>query len=503
MALRIYNTLSHAKEPFEPLEPGHVRMYVCGVTVYDECHVGHARSAIVFDVMYRALLHLGYRVTYVRNFTDVDDKILDRARKLGIPWDQISRTYIDAFYRDMDALGLLRPTVEPLATDHIQEMIQAIQGLEAKGLAYAVDGNVYFPVNRFPDYGKLSRRDREQMFAGARIEVDDLKRDPLDFALWKRSQPDEPAWESPWGPGRPGWHIECSSMSQKYLGKTFDIHGGGLDLVFPHHENEIAQAEGLTGEPFARFWIHNGPLTREGIKMSKSLGNILSIQEALHQYHPEELRLFMVMGHYRKPIDFSSQGMAEAEAALDRIYSTLQRMDSILAEHPPAQGVPATERPAQGPGRGVWERLQTFQDRFLEAMDDDFNTALALAQLFDLNRALNQWLEHRSFSPTPESLVLIQKARACYGLCGEVLGFLTQEPDAFFRQKEDLKLKGLGLARDRIEAALEQRAEARRRKDWKEADRIREELHHLGFQIQDTPSGSTWKARPTSSVHTE
>jgi hypothetical protein len=312
MGLRIYNTLTRTKEPFEPREPGHVRMYVCGVTVYDECHLGHARSAIAFDVIYRYLMFKGYKVTYVRNFTDIDDKILDRARREGVAWDEIARTYIEAFKRDMEALDVLRPTVEPLATDHIPEMIQMIKRLEDAGVAYCVDGNVYFSVSSFPGYGKLSRRDRDQMMAGARVEPDERKRDPLDFALWKRSQPNEPAWDSPWGPGRPGWHIECSCMSQKYLGETLDIHGGGLDLIFPHHENEIAQSEALTGKPFARYWIHNGPLTREGVKMSKSLGNILSIREALERYHPEELRLFFLLAHYRKPLDFTEAGIREA-----------------------------------------------------------------------------------------------------------------------------------------------------------------------------------------------
>jgi cysteinyl-tRNA synthetase len=288
-------------------------------------------------------------------------------------------------------------------------------------------------------------------------------------------------------------------MSQKYLGDTFDIHGGGLDLVFPHHENEIAQAESLTGELFVRYWIHNGPLTREGIKMSKSLGNILSIQEALQQYHPEELRLFMFMGHYRKPLDFSSQGMAEAQAALDRIYSTLKRVDDILAQHASVLESSAPgDGPEQGPGRGVRQRVQAFQDRFREAVEDDFNTAVALAHLFDLNRVLNQWLDHKDFSPARDNLILLRRARACYHLYEEVLGLLSREPDAFFRQKEDLKLRSLGLTRERIEDALEQRSEARNRKDWKEADRIRDELQQLGIQIQDTSGGSTWKVRPGS-----
>ena len=498
MALRVYNTLTHRKDPFEPLDPGHVRMYVCGVTVYDECHVGHARSAMAFDVIYRYLQHRGCQVTYIRNFTDVDDKILDRAKRESIPWDRIARTYTGTFHRDMDALGILRPTVEPLATEHIPLMIQAIQGLERKGLAYAVDGNVYFAVEKFSGYGKLSRRDQDLMLAGARVEVDELKRDPLDFALWKRSRADEPSWESPWGPGRPGWHIECSCMSQKYLGETFDIHGGGLDLVFPHHENEIAQAEGLTEKPFARFWIHNGPLTREGIKMSKSLGNILAIQEALERYHPEELRIFMLMGHYRKPLDFSAQAMAEAQAALERLYATLLRMGNVLAKHPPKEGDPSspgTFRSAGGPMRGIQEKVGDLPERFREAMDDDFNTALALAHLFDLNRVINHWLDDPSFASNQEHAQLLRAAQECYGLYGQVLGLPTQEPAAYFRKREELVLRPRGLTREAIASLIRKRAEARQAKEWKEADRIREELALQGIQLLDGPGGTSWRVR--------
>jgi cysteinyl-tRNA synthetase len=496
MAIRIYNTLTHRKDTFEPMEPGHVRMYVCGVTVYDECHVGHARSAIVFDVICRYLRYRGYRVTYVRNFTDIDDKILDRAKRDGLLWDHISRTYIAAFHRDMDALGVLRPTMEPLATDHIPEMIRVIEGLEGKGKAYAVDGNVYFAVQGFPNYGKLSRRDRDQLMAGARIEVDDSKKNPLDFALWKRSQPGEPSWDSPWGPGRPGWHIECSAMSQKYLGETFDIHGGGLDLVFPHHENEIAQSEAFTGRPFARFWIHNGPLTRETVKMSKSLGNILGIQDALAEYHPEELRMFMLMGQYRNPLDFTAHGMAEAQTALDRLYSTLLRLETLGDEE--ALGGPTVSSPPvpEGPGRVVRDLVDGFETRFQEAMDDDFNTALALAHLFELNRAINHWLDHPSFNPNPEAQGIWAGARRCCALFGQTMGLLSIGAGAFFKQKEDRVLRQIGLSREDIQSRIDGRARARWEKNWKEADRIREELLVQGIQILDSPSGTTWKFRP-------
>lgn len=498
MALQIYNTLTRHKELFEPIEAAHIRMYVCGVTVYDECHVGHARSAIVFDVIYRYFLSRGYRVTYIRNFTDVDDKILARAVSEGMPWDDIARTYIASFHRDMDALGILRPTLEPLATEHIREMIDAIQGLVSRGMAYAVDGNVYFAVDRFPDYGKLSHRDKDQMMAGARIEVDELKRNPLDFALWKSSQPDEPAWDSPWGAGRPGWHIECSCMSQKYLGETFDIHGGGLDLVFPHHENEIAQSEGLTGKPFARFWIHNGPLTREGTKMSKSLGNILPIQAALERFHPEELRLFMLMGHYRKPLDFSEKAMEEAQVALDRLYTSLSRIEELLAEQPTEQDTPTGKLTIEGLGQSVLACVQAFRTRFQQAMNDDFNTAVALAHLFDLNRTLNQWMDHPSFAPADDAIVVLKEARRCYGLYTEVMGLLTRQPIQFFRQKEDIVLNRLGLSHMEIIGLLDKRAKARQKKNWEEADRIRDDLLSRGIQVLDRPDGTSWKVRPGS-----
>jgi cysteinyl-tRNA synthetase len=494
MALCIYNSLTHRKEPFEPQEPGRVGMYVCGVTVYDECHVGHARSAIVFDVIYRYLSSRGLRVTYVRNFTDIDDKILDRARREARPWDEIARTYMMAFRRDMGALGILPPTLEPMATEHIPDMIGMIRALEQKGLAYAVDGNVYFSVSKFPGYGKLSRRDRDQMMAGARVELDERKRDPLDFALWKRSQPGEPAWESPWGHGRPGWHIECSCMSQKYLGHTLDIHGGGLDLVFPHHENEIAQSEALTGKPFARFWIHNGPLTRERVKMSKSLGNILSIREALERYHPEELRLFFLMAHYRKPLDFTEAGMAEAQAALARLYTTLERMERLGI--PEQQEEPLMEFLDPNALQGWPEPLRGFRQRFQEAMDDDFNTPRALAGLFELNRALNQWLDDPSFSSGPRLRELLFAARACYGLARHCLGILHLSPGEFQAQKEGLLLGLLGLDRERIEFLIQKRAQARGERNFSEADRIRDDLAARGIQLLDSPQGTSWKIKP-------
>ena len=331
MALQVYNTLTGKKEEFVPLEPGRVRMYVCGITVYDLCHIGHARSAIVFDVIYRYLLSLDYQVTYVRNFTDIDDKIIRRAAEEGKDYRTIADRYIRAFYEDMDRLGLLRPTLEPLATEHIAEMIEIVGKLVEKGAAYKAGTDVYFKVDAFSGYGKLSGRDTEDMIAGARVEVDENKINPLDFVLWKGSKPGEPSWESPWGPGRPGWHIECSAMASRYLGLTIDVHGGGKDLVFPHHENEIAQSEMAFDEPFVRYWIHNGFVNINNEKMSKSLGNFLTIRDVLQDVHPESLRLFVISKHYRSPVDFSDETVAEAERGLERLYGTLEAVKQRAA----------------------------------------------------------------------------------------------------------------------------------------------------------------------------
>ena len=332
MALRIYNTLTGKKEEFVPIHEKRVGMYVCGVTVYDLCHIGHARSAIIFDTIHRYLQYRGYEVTYVRNFTDIDDKIINRANAEGTDFKTIAEKYIHEFQVDMGALGLERATIEPRATEHIPEMIRLISTLVEKGYAYARGGDVFFAVGRFRDYGKLSKRNLEEMQAGARVDIDEKKENPLDFALWKGSKPGEPFWESPWGKGRPGWHIECSVMSQKYLGETFDIHGGGKDLIFPHHENEIAQSEAATGKLFARYWVHNGFINIDKEKMSKSLGNILTIKDILKEWHPEALRLFLLSSHYRSPLDYSEASLGEAKAGLDRFYTTLKAIQSELTK---------------------------------------------------------------------------------------------------------------------------------------------------------------------------
>lgn len=473
MALHFYNTLTGKDEEFIPFTPGKVRMYVCGVTVYDRSHIGHARALVTFDVIYRYLRFLGYDVTFVRNFTDVDDKIINRANERGISSQELSELYIREFDEDMTALRCLPPTYEPRATQHIGEMIALIQELETKGLAYAVDGDVYFAVDRFPGYGKLSHRRLEDMMAGARIEVDERKRHPMDFALWKASKPGEPWWESPWGQGRPGWHIECSAMSSKYLGQPFDIHGGGSDLIFPHHENEIAQSEGAKGQEFARYWLHNGMVTVEQEKMSKSLGNFLTISEALEKTTPEVLRLVLLSTHYRMPLDFSEQKVEEADKGLTRIYETLARVDAVL--------------PASAPAPLVQEQDSNSEllDRFHEAMDDDCNTARALGVVFEAIRDLNRALD----AGKTNELAAIRRELASIG---SVLGVMDEVPAQFLEQRKQRGLAQAQLTPDAIEQLIAERAAARKGRDFQRADAIRAQLAQQGVILQDGPAGTTW-----------
>ena len=412
MALRVYNTLTRTLEPFEPLVPGQVRMYVCGVTVYDLCHIGHARSALAFEVARRYLEYLGYRVTFVRNFTDVDDKIIVRARERNMAWDALAREFIAAFHADMDALGIRRADVEPKATDHIPEMLAIIGRLVERGLAYAMDGDVYFAVRGFQGYGKLSHRSPDDLQAGARIEVDERKRDPLDFALWKASRPGEPTWDSPWGPGRPGWHIECSAMSAKYLGDTFDIHAGGEDLIFPHHENEIAQSEGASGRPFARYWLHNGFVTVGGEKMAKSLGNFVTIRDALRRFPADALKLLLVSTNYRGPLDYTETAVAEKGKALQGFQEFLRAVEFLRAETGRAGGA-AASAPTAHPA----------EEAFRAAMDDDFNTARATGVLFDLVREGNRMLQEvrGAGEPSPSAVAALEETAALLTRLGSVL----------------------------------------------------------------------------------
>ena len=491
MTLRLYNTLTGNKDEFVPLYGKKVGMYACGVTVYDLCHIGHARSAIVFDIIYRYLRYRGYEVTFVRNFTDIDDKIIKRANEEGVDAKTIAEKYIGEFNVDMGRLGLEKPSVEPRATEHISEMIQLISVLIEKGTAYQRGGDIFFSVRKFQDYGKLSKRNLEEMQAGARVEIDEKKEDPLDFALWKASKPGEPFWESPWGKGRPGWHIECSVMSQKYLGETLDIHGGGRDLIFPHHENEIAQSEAATGKPFARYWIHNGFVNIQKEKMSKSLGNILTIKEILKQWHPEVLRLFFLSHHYRSPIDYSEDSLLEAKSGLDRFYTTLNELQEELKK-------PLVPRALEG-GTPILnacrQAIESFSARFEEAMDDDFNTAQALGYFYDLQTHLNSLLSFSKGQPTEEIASLFKKGFDHFTGKGWVFGLFGEDPKGYLTRQRNEGLKRLNLTEQAILRSIEERNLARKERNWKKADEIRNDLLSKGILLEDTPSGTNWKLK--------
>ena len=486
MALAIYNTLERRKELFEPLEPGRVRMYVCGVTVYDLCHIGHARALVVFDMINRYLRYIGYDVTYVRNITDVDDKIIERAQKEGVSYRLFADRYTEAFHRDFDRLGLLRPDAEPKASDYIDGMVEMIGRLIERGYAYVAEDNVFYSVAKFPDYGRLSGKRIEELVAGARVKVHQAKREPLDFALWKASKPGEPSWPSPWGEGRPGWHIECSVMSSHYLGETFDIHGGGRDLQFPHHDNEIAQSEAATGKPFVQYWIHNGFINIDKAKMSKSLGNILNIEDILKAHHPEVVWLFLLSHHYRSPIDYTEQALSDAKKNLDYFYTSRERCEELLAAHGDAGGrraeaLPADEHPE-------WAEVAGMEAAFRDAMDDDFNSALALANLFRATGALNTFLD--SAADEDEKAALAETFLTQIQSVGEVLGILGKTPSAYFRISVE------GLDAEAIEARISERYTARKAEDWALADAIRDDLAQRGVILEDRPDGTTiWKVR--------
>ena len=491
MSLRVYNTFSGSKEEFVPVTPGKVKMYVCGVTVYDHCHIGHARANVVFDVIYRFLRYLGYEVDYVRNYTDIDDKIINRANKEGVSYDVISERFIREFDLDMEQLGLELPTCQPKATEHIGEIIAIVEQLIEKGYAYPAGGDVYFCVEKFDGYLKLSKRSLEEMQAGARIEVDERKRHPMDFALWKEAKPGEPFWESPWGNGRPGWHIECSAMSMKYLGETFDIHGGGKDLIFPHHENEIAQSEAATGRPFVRYWLHNGFVNINAEKMSKSLGNFFTIKEVLDKYDSEILRFFLLSAHYRSPLDFSDQNLAEAEVGLERIYKCLAGMNTFLAGRPGGGQPTAAAIEAE---QEVREKRNTLLDRFREAMEDDFNTAQVFGHVFDLVRSVNRLLVEQTGrgDATAELLAMVQ---ADVRQVGGVLGIFTSDPDAYLERIRGRKASRLDILPEEIERLIRERAEARREKNFKRSDEIRDHLLANNIVLLDGPQGTSWKVR--------
>ncbi len=493
MTLRIHNTLTGKKEEFIPLREKKAGMYVCGVTVYDLCHIGHARSAVVFDTIYRYFRYRAYDVTFVRNFTDIDDKIIKRANEESVDYKTIAEKYICEFNVDMGALGLEKPSVEPRATEHIPDMIRLISTLIQKGFAYRSNGDVLFSIEKFNDYGKLSKRNIEEMQAGARVEVDEKKENPLDFALWKASKPGEPFWESPWGKGRPGWHIECSVMSQKYLGETFDIHGGGRDLIFPHHENEIAQSEAATGKPFARYWIHNGFVNINKEKMSKSLGNILTIKEILKDWHPEVLRLFFLSHHYRSPVDYSEDSFLEARSGLDRFYMTLSAIQEEIKK--PIASTPSIQGEASSVLKASRQTIESFQTRFEEAMDDDFNTAQALGYFYDLQTDLNSLLTLSKGKPTEEIISLLKTGLDHFSKSGWVFGLFREEPGDYLARQRKEGLRRLNLTEEVILRSVEERNLARKEKNWKRADEIRNDLLSKGIVLEDTPAGTSWKLK--------
>ena len=458
--LKVYNDLTNEKETFTPLEQGKVKMYVCGMTVYDLCHLGHARVLVVFDIIYRYLRASGFDVTYIRNITDIDDKIINRANENGEPFGELTERFIRAMHEDAAALGVLTPDQEPRATTHIEEIIAMVERLIKNGHAYALDsGDVYFSVASFDGYGRLSGKSIDDLRAGARVEVNDAKREPLDFVLWKAAKPGEPAWASPWGEGRPGWHIECSAMSTCCLGDTFDIHGGGADLTFPHHENEIAQSEGATGKPFVRYWLHNGFVRINDEKMSKSLGNFFTVREVLKHYQAEEIRHFILTSHYRSPLNYDEEHLQNARAALTRFYTALR-------------GLEVTD----GPG------AEAYLERFNLSMDDDFNTPEALAVLFDLAREINRARRDDEGQAAILAAGLIRM--------GSILGILQEDPESYLR---GCAADQSGLSDQAIDALIQQRLAARTARNWAEADRIRDQLKAGNVLLEDGPQGTSWR----------
>jgi len=490
LALKLYNTATRHKEEFIPLEKGKIGIYVCGVTVYDLCHIGHARSAIVFDVLVRYLRARGHDVTYVRNFTDVDDKIIARANELGKSTEALAQEYIDAFYDDMGKLDVLKADREPRATEHIAGMIEMIETLIERGNAYAADGDVYFSVESYGGYGGLSGRKLDDMEAGSRIAVDDKKRHPMDFVLWKPAKPGEPQWESPWGPGRPGWHMECSVMSNHFLGASFDIHGGGKDLLFPHHENERAQSVCANGGGFAAYWVHNGFVTVESEKMSKSLGNFLTIRDALKSYHPEVLRVFLLSKHYRSPLDFTAAGVSDLQSGLARIYRTRQRLNDLIGPSEPADAASGAAPFLSDENPSADWREDPFMERFVQTLNDDLNTAGAIGLVFEKIREMNRVMDSGNGELDEAARASLSRDRAMISLAGRVLGLFQQDPEAFFNA---LSEGAPEVDPAEVETLIRERTDARSAKDWALADRIRDRLKDMGVVLEDGPGGTTWR----------
>lgn len=466
--LHIYNSITKKEELFKPMVQGQVGLYVCGITVYDHSHIGHARTYIIFDMVLRYLRYIGYQVKYVRNITDIEDKIIKRSIENNEPWQALTQRYIDAMHEDFQTLNLLNPDVEPKATDYIPEMLELVQQLLDKGFAYiGASGDVYYDIEKFKDYGCLSHRHQEDLLAGSRVEVNEAKKNPMDFVLWKMTKPGEPFWDSPWGAGRPGWHLECSVMSMKNLGETFDIHGGGPDLKFPHHENERAQSEAATGKRFVNLWMHSGYLQIDKEKMSKSLGNFITIREFLSIYHPEVLRYFNLMSHYRSPVDYAQDNIDSAISGLERLYTALRGLN--------IPRVSIAEDPAENP------QFTEYETRFQKAMNDDFNTPIAFAVLFDIVREINRAKD--SDPKLAVSLGILLKR------LGNILGLLNAEPESFLQSV----VKGGALKTETIEDLIAKRNEARKDKNWAMADHYRDELIKQGVALEDTASGTLWR----------
>ena len=465
--MRIYNDMTMQLEEFVPLEPGKVKMYACGPTVYNYIHVGNARPIIMFDVLRRYLEYRGYDVTFVQNFTDVDDKIINRANEEGIDSSAVAEKYIAEYWKDVTALGVRPATFHPKATENIGQIIKLVKTLIEKGYAYEVNGDVYYRTLKFKDYGKLSHQPIEELRSGARVELNDVKEDPLDFALWKAAKPGEPSWNSPWGKGRPGWHIECSAMSNRYLGKTMDIHCGGSDLIFPHHENEIAQSEAANDAKFVNYWVHNGFINVDNKKMSKSLGNFFTVREAAEAYGYDCIRMFMLMSHYRSPLNYSGEILMQAKAALERLSTAKDNLDFFAAN-----GADGEMRPNEA---DFVKGLEGYREKFIAAMDDDFNTADAVAVIFELVREINAAVNPNS-NPTK---ALAEVCRALYLELSDVLGI------PFIERKDELTAEQQEL--------FEARKAARKAKNWAESDRIRDELKAQGIIVEDTPQGMKWK----------
>lgn len=461
--MKLYNTLTRQKEEFIPLQENKVTMYSCGPTVYNLFHIGNARPFIIFDALRQFLKYCGYEVNFVQNFTDIDDKLIRKANEEETTVPQIAEHYIEEYFVDAKGLGIQKADIHPRATEHIPEIINLIQTLIDKGFAYEIEGDVYFNTQHFEGYGKLSHFNVDDLEAGARIGVDERKHNTMDFALWKSQKPEEPAWESPWGPGRPGWHIECSAMANKYLGETIDIHSGGVDLIFPHHENEIAQSEAATGKPFARYWLHNAFLNIDNEKMSKSLGNFFTVRDAAEHYDYEIIRFFMLSAHYRSPVNYSAEQLEQAGNGLERLYECKRNLNFLL------QNAAETEESFSD-----WhEKIVAFKAKFIEVMEDDFNTADAISVIFELVREINIRIASGQTDKT-----LLEDAKALFNELTGVLGIVQKEED---------------ILADDVERLIEQRQQARKEKNWKLSDEIRDKLKEMGVELQDTPQGVKWK----------